>query len=60
MGAIFEQAVYGFGIKFAFIFLIAPLGILLLSYIAFILVESVKELRRNNARGKRRKSEETR
>lgn len=58
MGAIFEQAVYGFGTKFALIFLIAPLGLLLLGYLAFILIESAKELRRNNARDQRHKSEE--
>lgn len=58
MSAIFEQAVYGFGIKFALLFLIAPLGILLLGYLVFILVESIKEVRRNNARDRRSKSEE--
>ena len=58
MGAIFEQVVYSFGIKFALLFLIAPLGILLSGYLVFILVESIKELKRNNIRDRRNKREE--
>ncbi len=59
MSAIVEGALYGFGIKFALIFLIVPLGILFAGYLAFIIIESLRELNGIKKQRQSGKKEET-
>lgn len=55
MTSIVTDALYGFAAKFVLIFVLAPAGIILAGNLIYIVVESVKELRRSN--GKRENNE---
>lgn len=46
MGSIVEAAIYGYISKFFLIFVVVPVGIMVLGHIIYIIVEVINEIRK--------------